>query len=74
MTKLVQELMEHDIPSYGPQTGMLFVRIRDAIDSVPDPSDEMLAFKRCLNVMIKVGLEWNGAVIAKLGELIKASK
>lgn len=54
MQEFIIELMDNHVPSIGPETGKLLLRIIAALDNVPNPSEHVQWYKTALQVTTRV--------------------
>jgi hypothetical protein len=73
---LALELERHHVPSIGPQTGLLLVRIRDAIRNIPENerSDDMTAYLAALDFVAWTAAHHQAIVIAIFERLVAEAK
>jgi hypothetical protein len=68
--EVVQWLMDHHVPSIGPQFGMALVRIARTIEESGEMPDDVREYYNALMLVTTTSAHHQGAVIAKLGALV----
>jgi hypothetical protein len=74
MQKFIADLMDNHIPSIGPETGKFLLRIIEALDAIPNPSEHILWYKTALQTITRVAALHQAAVICGLEELVGKRK